>query len=132
MTTRENFGWHDDLRCPPWCVLSDDLGHRVDHGLSDFWHRGAATPIPTTDEDGEDGEIDEGEIAEVYLSQRVQVDGRGSNTHRADVVLGLAGAFTPNNARALAKALSALADDAEADTEWRIGQGFNPGPFAAT
>jgi hypothetical protein len=117
MKSLEDFGWHDERPCPPWCVWEHDRS-------TSYYHRGETVFVDSLDEvvDGEPV------IAEIALCQGVQYDGqkgRGWRTGRAFVdVPYVADSLTPNSARALAEALKAVADQAESDNEWRRAQGY--------
>jgi hypothetical protein len=123
MAPIEEYGWHDERSCPPWCTVTDHVDFRINHGMDDFWHGGPTTRLKSEDE----GTDYAGIYIEVGLTQKVQSDERGCFTHLAQVAIDGAG-YTPANARRLAGLLMELADQADADTEWRRSQGFNLGP----
>lgn len=111
MTTREDWGWHDDRPCPGWCQSTDHhLSERLEHRTDSFWHKGTVHEVPTEDTTPNL----EPTVAEVYLGQRVIVDGRGHNTRPAEVCVDFAGTFTPAGARRLAAIVVELAAQAEA------------------
>ena len=124
MGSWEDAGWHDERHCPPWCVTTNEhLQFRVDEGSDDYWHQGVIQKFGSVNTLGDVGE------GSAYLSQRVHSDERGTNTLRAEIVIETDGGFTPTVTRELVDALNALAEAAEADTEWQRSQGFKPEPL---
>lgn len=110
MTTSQDYGWHDDQLCPPWCVTgAEHLDHRLQHRMDDFWHKGAVTTVLTHAVTYNLEPIE----AEVYLQQREQVDERGHLRHPIEVCVDRAQEFTQAKARELAAVLLRLADEAE-------------------
>jgi hypothetical protein len=122
MRTREEWGWDKPRPCPPWCVVTDHLGTRLEEKIDDYRHEGEGALFLHENIYGERSDV------EITLSQYVKVDERGENTLRAEVTIDSQGHFSPAEARRVAETILDWANRAEADTEWRKSQGYAVGP----
>jgi len=112
--------------CPAWCTdSSDHLGEMLRLGR-DYWHRGAVTEIPGTEETPGCDLIP----VRVYLAQRVHHDEDGWSLFPAEVVVESPGGLLAAAARQLAALLAELAELADDDSQGGRNDGArtSPGP----
>lgn len=101
--------WHEDRRCPQWCVTgADHLTIQLKRGMDGYWHRGADIESPTADVDHNWHPIP----VVLQFVQKEQVDERGHHRYPVEINLG-DHTLSTDHARELAQRLLRLADEAD-------------------